>query len=103
KAYHWSRLRTSLLISRSGRSRGYAQANCRRAGKEIQSATLGVTAIRAKERILSGHRRCNLKMKRLSALGLRRELKGLSIIFTASLPDSGSLSMSLSISSAAEL
>jgi hypothetical protein len=64
--------RTDLLISHSGRSRGYAQANRRRLGKESRSAALGVTAIRLKERILSAHRRCNLKMKRLSALWLSR-------------------------------
>src|SRR5262245_26909373 len=101
-AYHWPRLRTRLLISRSGRSKGYAQANRRRVGKEIQSATLGVMAIRMKELILSGHRRCSLRMKRLSAPGLRWELKSLSFTFTASFPDSGSLSMNLSISDGAE-
>ena len=69
------RPRANLPIRRNGRSKGYAQAKRRRLGKESQSAALGVTAIRAKERILSGHERCNLKMKRLSALWLSREFE----------------------------
>src|SRR5262245_38268345 len=89
----------NLPISRKRRSRGYIQASFRRLEKESQSATLGVIAIRRKDRILSGHRRCNLRINMLSAPGLLREFESerrRPITFATSLPDSGSLSMSIS-------